>query len=431
MKSYLRLHGWDFFLTVLIAVGMHLNTFSAFMIRDSYMTNYLLVAVVTTLVVAVMYVLGYSKLNTIIGVACWGLFLVGWLIYLRTNDLIDLSEGADETIPAFWTILLFGSALIYLLTRSRKVLYAAAPIGLLFCAAFRFLEYPVSVPGLILLVAGLVLEILYLTYKDALLRADYGNFKIRHFVLQSLAIMTAVMVLASSVFFGVVKPLNPPTQDLKLVTKLMQFDILELLGVASTQEVKDPNQNDDNETDEDEPPEEEEKEQEEDNEKDTEEEDTKESDEKIDAQTMSYEERNYTAVLVTTLLLLALVTPFLIKYFLRGRRKRRLMGLDASNQAAFVYDFFLKRLKKLGIGKPDSQTVLEYAELQEGVLENFTAEDGTTFEEISDIYSHYLYSKVPVTSEEASKFLAMYQSFYKNAKAYVGPFRYLLKFWVL
>ena len=67
MRQYVRLHAWDFLLTVLIAIGMHLNTFSAFMIRESYMTNYLLVTVVTTLVMAVMFVIGYNKRNTIIG----------------------------------------------------------------------------------------------------------------------------------------------------------------------------------------------------------------------------------------------------------------------------------------------------------------------------------------------------------------------------
>ena len=76
-------------------------------------------------------------------------------------------------------------------------------------------------------------------------------------------------------------------------------------------------------------------------------------------------------------------------------------------------------------------TVLEYAEQQGEFLQNFVASDGTTFEEISDIYNHYLYSKVPVTSTEAGQFLAIYDSFYKNARAYVGPWKYLLKFWAL
>lgn len=431
MRNYLRLHGWDFLLTVLIAIGMHLNTFSAFMIKESYMTNYLLVTVVTTLVMAVMYVIGYSRRNTIIGAAGWGIFLIGWIIYLRANDLIDLTEGADETIPAFWTIVLFGSAVIYLLTRNRKVLYAAAPIGLMFCGIFRFLEYPVSTFGLFLFVAALLLEILFLTYKDSLLSATYGNFKISHFVMQSVALVTVIVMLATGAFYGIVKPLDPPTQDLKLITKLMQFDILELLGVASTQEVRDPNQDEDEDKDDEEPPEEEEEEKDEEDEKENEEDETKESDEKIDASTMSYEERNYLAFFITALVLLLLAAPFAVKYFLRARRRRRLNGLDASNQAAFVYDFFLSRLKRIGVGKSDDQTILEYAEQQEGVLENFTAEDGTTFEEISDIYNHFLYSKVPVTPEEARKFLSMYKSFYKNARAFVGPWKYLLKFWVL
>ena len=429
MKTYLRLHGWEFLLAVCIAVGMHLNTFSAFMIRESYMTNYVLVAVVTTLVMAVMYVIGYNKRNTIIGAAVWGVGLIGWIIYLRANDLIDLSEGADETIPAFWSILLFGTAIIYLLTRSRKILYFAAPIGLMFCAAFKFLEYPVSAPGLFLLVIAVILELLFLVFRDSLLTADYGNYNIGHFLMQSVAIVTVVVMLASGIFYGIVKPLDPPTQDLKLITKLMSFDILELLGVASTQELKDPNMDD--EQDDEEPPEEEEEEKEEEEEPEDEEENKEETDEKIDASTISYDDREYTAFIIAGLILLALAAPFIIKYVLRARRRRRLQGLDASNQAAFVYDFFLNRFKKLGYGKTDSATILEYAEQQEGFLQNFTAEDGTTFEELTDIYNHYLYSGVPVTQAEASKFLSMYDDFYKNAKAFLKTFKYMRKFWVL
>lgn len=430
MRQYVRLHAWDFLLTVLIAIGMHLNTFSAFMIRESYMTNYLLVAVVTTLVMAVMFVIGYNKRNTIIGGAGWAVFLIGWIIYLRANDLINLEDGADETIPAFWSIVLFGSALIYLLTRSRKILFGAAPIGLLFCAAFKFLEYPVSVPGLFILIIAIILEILYLVYKDSLLTADYGNYTIRHFLEQSIAIVTVVVMLSSGVFYGIVKPLDPPTRDLKLITKLMSFDILELLGVASTQEVKDPNQGDEDQ-DEEEPPEEKEEEKDDEENEQDEEENKQESDEKISAQTMSYNEKDYTVYWVTALIILLLAAPFVIKYVLRSSRRRRLNGLDASNQAAFVYDFFLDRLKKLGVGKADSQTILEYAEQQEGVLESFTAEDGTTFEEMTELYNYHLYSKLPIKTEDAAKFVAMYDSFYKNAKAFVGTWRYIRKFWVL
>ena len=430
MRQYVRLHAWDFILTVLIAIGMHLNTFSAFMIRESYMTNYLLVTVVTTLVMAVMFVIGYNKRNTIIGGAGWAVFLLGWIIYLRANDLINLEEGADETIPAFWSIVIFGSALIYLLTRSRKILFGAAPIGLLFCAAFKFLEYPVSVPGLFILIIAIILEILYLVYKDSLLSADYGNYTIRHFLEQSIAIVTVVVMLSTGVFYGIVKPLDPPTRDLKLITKLLSFDILELLGVASTQEVKDPNQGDEDQ-DEEEPPEEKEEEKDDEENEQDEDENKQESDEKISAQTMSYNEKDYTVYWVTALIILLLATPFVIKYVLRTRRRRRLNGLDANNQAAFVYDFFLDRLKKLGVGKADSQTILEYAEQQEAVLENFTAEDGTTFEEMTELYNYHLYSKLPVRPEDAKKYMAMYDSFYKNAKAFTGTWRYIRKFWVL
>ncbi len=424
MKSYVKLHAWDYLLTVIIAVGMHLNVFSAFMIRESYMHNYVLVAAVTALVTAILFLAGYNKRNALAGAAGFGIALVGWIIYLRANDLIDLSGEADETIPAFWTIVLFGTVVIYLLTRSRKVLYAAAPVGLLFCAAFKFLEYPVSVPGLILLITGLLLEILYLVYQDSLLNASYGNYNIGHFVMQSIAIALVVGLLSSGVFFGIVKPLDPPTRDLKLITKLMSFDVLELLGVASTQEIKQPDPEDQEDQQDEEEEEEEKKE-------DQEEDQNRESEEDIAASTISYDEQKTPPYWIAVLILLVLAAPFAVKYSLRARRRRRLNGLDASNQAAFVYDFFLKRFQKLGFGKADSATIQEFTELQEGFLQNFTAKDGTTFEDISEIYNYHLYSKVPVSPEEAKRFLAVYDSFYQNARAFVGRWKYLLKFWIL
>ena len=116
---------------------------------------------------------------------------------------------------------------------------------------------------------------------------------------------------------------------------------------------------------------------------------------------------------------------------LRARRKRRLNGLDPNDQAAFVYDFFLGRFRRLGYGKTDSATILEYAEQQGAFLLNFTAEDGTTFEEITDIYNRHLYSGEPVSPEEASHFVSMYDSFYKNAKTFLKTPKYIRKFWVL
>lgn len=427
MKQYMKFHVWDFFLTVLIAIGMHLNTFSAFMVRESYMTNYPLIAAVTFLMTAIMFVVGYNRRNALIGAGGIATALIIWIIYLRANDLLTLEDGADETIPAFWTIVLFGTALIYVLTRSRKVLFFAAPIGLLFCGAFRFLEYPVSVPGLFLLVAAVILELLYLVYKDSLLTASYGNYNIGHFLIQSLAVLTAVIMLATGAFYGIVKPLDPPTRDLKLITKLMSFDIMELLGVASTQELREPD--DEDQDDDDDQKEEEEEEEKED--EDKEDEQNRESEEDISASTITYDERDYTVYWVTALILFLLVLPFAIKYALRARRRRRIQGLDANNQAAFVYDFFLKRFKRLGFGKPDSATILEYAEQQEDFLLNFRGKGGTTFEELSDIYNRHLYSGTDVTPAEASQFMDVYNSFYKNAKEFLGNLKYSRKFWIL
>ena len=102
MRQYIRLHAWDFLLTVLIAIGMHLNTFSAFMIRESYMTNYLLVAAVTTVVMAVMFVIGYSKRKDI--EEQFGLSSQKIAAILNRNEkFVKATEGKGK-VKATWTV---------------------------------------------------------------------------------------------------------------------------------------------------------------------------------------------------------------------------------------------------------------------------------------------------------------------------------------
>lgn len=437
MKTYIRLHAWDFVLTFFMSLGLCLNLFSAWVIRDQYTKNYTLIVVVILAVNVLMYAIGFNKKTALAGTAGWGVFAVLWVLFLRAKGWLTFDVEIDKSVPAFWSVLLFATALVYLLTRNRKVLLGVLPFGLLVLAAFRFLEYPVSTAGLFLFTAAAALEVLYKVYMDSLMSASYGTFRIRHFLEQSLAVVAAVGVLASGVYYGIVKPLDPPTRELKLITKLLSFDILETLGVSWTEQIESNDLTTDQENDDekDTKNKNEEKENEDDkdnqNEDDPEQNQNQQSEENISAHSITYNEKDYTAIIVTLLILLLLALPFAIKYSLRARFRKNISGLSPPDQVRQLYAFFLKRFKRLGMGKEDGQTLQEYAGDQTENLATFAAEDGTSFEDLSDLVMQQIYAGYMPTEADAEKFRSFYQSFYKHAKEHVGNGKYLWKFWFL
>ena len=89
MKSYIRLHAWDFVLTFFMSLGYCLNLFSAWVIRDQYTKNYALIIVVILAVNALMYVIGFRKKTAYIGAAGWALFTVACFLFLVALSCLD------------------------------------------------------------------------------------------------------------------------------------------------------------------------------------------------------------------------------------------------------------------------------------------------------------------------------------------------------
>lgn len=438
MKSFIRLHAWDFVLTFFISLGLCLNLFSAWVIRDQYTKNYVLIVIAILAVNALMYVIGYSKKTAMAGGIGWLVFTVVWVLFMRSQGWLTFNEEIDKSVPVFWSILLYATALVFLLTRNRKVLLGVLPFGLLVLAAFRFLEYPVSVPGLFIFVAAAALEVLYKVYMDSLMTASYGNFRVRHFIEQSVAVVAAVGVLASGVYYGVVKPLDPPTRDLKLITKLLSFDILETLGVSWTQQIEDPDLTTDEENDEEQDTKNKDQENEDNKEQNDEQNDeddkndrTEQSEDTVSTHSITYNEKDYTPVIVTLIVLLLLALPFAIKYGLRRRFRKTVFGLSPSEQVKTLFAFFLNRFRRLGMGKEDGHTLQEYTEDHAAAHLAFATEEGTRFENLSDIVSDMLYAGYEPNETDAAKFRSFYKEFYKHARERVGKWKYLLKFWTI
>ena len=136
--------------------------------------------------------------------------------------------------------------------------------------------------------------------------------------------------------------------------------------------------------------------------------------------------------LLALLIVLVIVVPVVVKKLLRWRWHKNVLAKRPEEQVADFFLFFLSRLGRIGLGKPDSVTALAFARNSDASLRAFEeAAGGVTVAELSDVYTRCAYGAKDVDEQTAGRFEQFYRSFYKSCRKHVGFFRYLYKFFRL
>lgn len=137
-----------------------------------------------------------------------------------------------------------------------------------------------------------------------------------------------------------------------------------------------------------------------------------------------------TALVLLVLAVVAVVAGVAARRALRAYRLRKMEPLPRENQVLALYDFFVLRFKRLGLGKTSSATPMEYALTSEDQTELFSSnERGVSFVRVTDIYQSTCYGGEEVSDDDYEDVLSFYRSFFANARKQVGSLKWLWKFW--
>ena len=365
-------------------------------------------------------------------------------VYARTQDPL----GNEAANAGFITglILTVCQLLVHLLTRSRPGTIALLLLGLLVCAFTKFLQFPAPNWSYFLFLLAGALMLLLRSYSVSLKKASLGSISRGGLLLQAGALTLVAALLAGVLFTAVIRPLQPPTQELRLIQQLQSMELLQVLGVSSTRTVLDPSLRsntapDTTELDRDqeentgqpeasEPPEA------------TEEAEPSEQPDTVpDAEPLqSFEETaaekiRYELPVKRTLfyvlgsILLLLVGSLLLRCGLLRRWQQRVEQLSNEDAAVNYFRFFLKRIRRAGIPWSGYCTLREYIQQNEFELSAFMT-DTVSFGELAAIYERCLLGGGRVSDEELELFRQYYREFYRNLRQELGFRRYWLRFFI-
>lgn len=436
MRHYIRYRCWDWILCILISIGMAVNLLSGFEIDD--VTDRLPILIIVALAVTtICFAFAINRTAAISGIMIAVAALIMLIIAVHGKEVFR--NDKENALIIFFAVIVICALVVFLVCRSRLGIILLFLIGNAIQAGAAFLQFPCEMWAYILFLAGTGLLLFYRVYVISLKKAHVGKVRFKGFMLQNVCMCLAAFLVAGAIFGAIIRPLNPPTDELKLIQKLESFEVLERIGVATTkvlpnsdiqsQQIPDEQLATDLMND-----------QldaqsnvggEEDTTDDTWEGNTIDTmaNQTEDANAISYSMSSHWYVWI---ILAAAIVFFVIRMrkYLRKRWMAQVENLSRSDGVINLYAYFLRGLKRAGCAKAPNLTLTEYQSLNENTLHKFDVGD-VTFAGLTEVYKKAYYGDAVVSEEEFADFRTYYEAFRNNLCNVTGKLKYIVVFFTV
>ena len=439
---YLRSRLWEFILCVIITFSASGILLNGFYIDPSRQGNVLLITGLAVLVSVVCFAGAYSKKSMAIAGAASVFVILAGVILIQIRELLkNIFRDEEENPGLFFLAVILTAVIVFFMTRTRTgtgILFIA---GGFMTGAVQFLYETVDLYMMMLFIGSTGAMYIYKNYQRNVLETETVKTAFSRVFVISAAVCMVITLIACGLFYGIVKNMDPPERELKLITNYKALEVLEKVGIADTQNIYDndeltdqtnDNQDESSQTGDDTDESDGDKQQQEDQDIQDERNDPNILDDSDDPQLypIKYALSIYGPFIIAGLIILLIIAAVVIKKLLRRRWIHKVQQKTPGEQIIILYGFFINRFRKMKIEKKGSETPYEFATRSAAQTSVFCGESGI-FDDITDIFVRTKYGSEPVKRADNERYLMFYRMFYKRCRKYLGTFRYILKFFIL
>ena len=433
MTSHLKRQIPGILLSTAVCVSVEPCIFAGNILTDPWSQSLLAIAASSLILQILLSFIAYNRTSVSIGVGIGVLIAIAVFAYMRAYSPLKDEEANSGFI--FLLVTLVTNVLVFCLNRSRLGCAFMFVSGLLICCGSYFLQYPAPKWALITFLFFAAVCFFLRVYYTSAAQAEIGRSRPTGYLFQTMILTVAALAIAVGVYTAVVRPLNPPTRELKLITELRSMELMRVLGIYSVERIIDPDSSSSM------PPETDETGSEQGNDdsdipdsvgrndegmsligRQLRENITKDIQQMVNA--IRYEDYGRAAPWLL-LIPVAIALPYLIRFIHTRRWLRRVRSMPREAAAACFFKYFLSRFKRIGLKKPPESTLREFAENTAVQTESFDS-CGVRFAELTGIYERLLYGHLPLSEEEYQKFEHFFRSFKPSLRREIGTVKYCL-----
>lgn len=444
VRDYLRAAAGEYLIVLLAAAALSWNLSTA--LYASAAGSPAAAAVTCAVVVAALFAAVYDRRTLL-----WGGMGLG-VIALACVAAAVVAGGGSAFVDEEGNLFLFECAIVavalavFLLSRTKVGSIALACGGCVACGLVEYLYQELHFVSACLFVLACAMLVVWRCYRLAL----RGSVARKASFASAFGLAAGAAVLASGLalgaYFVIVAPLNPPAQEVKLITEYWALEEIPRRGTSEELALTDPDlttalTNDtQNQVKQDET-----------------------QDQQRDAnqsqgvfQSIGSGLSNFAAamgftpegvrdlrlvtnnlpwygwVLIALLVLLVVFGPIALKKALRRRFYRKAEEAGPREFVIALYQRFTRDFARMGVPAYPSATPWEYALASERTLRTFSENEGNVaFSRVTEAFMRASFSRDDVTDEDVAACRSFYGSLYRNCRRFCGRVRYIWLFFRL
>lgn len=420
----------EWILCMTLLVSLDWNLVQSFDLPQAMCTDLPRIILVNIPVVTLLFAAGYSRKTLKIGIPLFIVIgVIAILICVQSGISLLESDDADANVGLFYLVLIVTAVVVCPLVRQPAGAAFLGVFGALSNGWFAVLHYPFSNPALVIFFLSIAMLFLLAQYNNTMRRVSSVQSSFRPMI----AVITAVSVLAlaggAGLYYAIVQPLNPPTQKIQVIERVLSLEVLDQIGISKEQILVDENLASDNTNEDMHTTEEGDQEQEEEESSGSE---RPQADLYGSSESQAFnpafellKEHHYlliSLILLTLLGISAIVARFLLRHRIW---LKKIQKLEKEEQVDQIYHHLRERLPVLSVSPPGGDTPNRYAfriRRQTRILDA----PGVSWRQLSSIFSKICYGQKPVTDREYRYFIRYYETFWKGARKMCGV-RFLWK----
>lgn len=401
-----------------------------------------LALVTCAVLLVVLYAIAYTKRTAIIGGVVLGVALVLiFVINLVANGMENVFEDDVGNVFLYETVIVLTCIGVFLLSRKRLLCILMVVGGIFAYGVMQYLYQEGHVVAFCLFLFSGAAVIMYRTYRLGLT----GTITRRTAFVPTM-VFTSIAALAAlgislGVFYFIVQPLDPPAQEIKLITEYKALEELPRRGVNEEMAITDPDMtstvlngeymdSQEDETD-----------------QETETDPTggslsnslQSAMQAIGSSLGQDDDSNnslldlitfnvpwYGWILIILLIVAIILAPIFIKRYTRKRFYEKAQALPPSEFVETLYLRFMRDFKRMGVKRGSQTTPYEFAYQTSHKLMGFANNEAyASFTRVSLAFVRCSFGGKEPTVADMNACSKFYESFYKNCRTFVGTPKYV------
>ena len=322
---------------------------------------------------------------------------------------------------------------LFFLTRTRAGAALTLPLGVLIVTGemlFQYGNHP-ALLCLFLLSSGCLA--LSRIYRGNMLRSSTRRAAVSAHAAACISACFLALLLAAAAYFGIVKPLSPPSYEITLKTQLRRLPIMEKLGVATTISLPDPDkrteevfasnlladmngENSESQLPAEQPTE--------DGSPDSR---SAFPPSPKPADAIRYNTKSRPLLYAAVVVILAALAAVLGRLALRRRKFLQILKLHPRDQVTALYPMLLHAIERCGLPPMNANSPMEYCTNFGARIQRILG-DRPDFTELTGVFERAFYGGLTPGEEECAEYIALCRRLPALCRKHVGLLRYAIVF---